>query len=302
MLARALVPVFVQHGFRVTATDIDLGEPTPWGPSGPRLARLDVRAETEVRAAVDAVRPDIVLHLAAETNLEVCEKDPAHARLTNAEATGHVAAACARRGARLVYISTAGVFDGRKAGPYTEDDQPRPINCYGRTKFDGERVVAESLPDHLIVRAGWMVGGPKAKDHKFVGRVLDQLRGGSTLIHAVDDKFGSPTYAPDFAATLIGLVRSTHTGTFHSVSECRRSRYEVARDIVGLLGRDDVTVRAVGSEFFERDYFAARPRSEVLANSRLRALGLNRMRPWPQPLADYLAPWLPELAGASVRG
>jgi dTDP-4-dehydrorhamnose reductase len=279
MLARALVPVFTEAGYQLTVTDIDLSDPAPWGPYGPQLERLDVRMASWVDDAVARLHPDVVLHLAAETDLETCEEVPEHARLTNAESTRHVATACARHGAKLVYISTA-----------------------GRSKLFGEHYVAELLSDYVVLRAGWMVGGPGLKDHKFVGRVIDQLRAGHKVIHAVGDKFGSPTYAPDFAATLIGLLGSTATGVLHSVSECRRSRYDVALDVVRALGRDDVEVREVSSDFFRGSFYAPRPYSEVLRNVRLREAGLNRMRPWPEPLADCLAPWMPELAGPAVLG
>ncbi|SDW70184.1 dTDP-4-dehydrorhamnose reductase [Amycolatopsis xylanica] len=301
MLARALVPVLLDAGFRVTVTDIDLSVPAPWGPGGPILSTVDVRVDSQVELAVRAAAPDVVLHLAAETSLEICENDPAHAMSTNAEAVRRVALSCRRNGARMVYISTAGVFDGEKDDPYTEADAPRPINWYGRSKAVGEEHVAGLLDGHHILRAGWMVGAPMAKDHKFLGRIVGQLKSGRTVLNAVGDKFGSPTYAPDFAATMLPILRGeVAPGLYHAVSEGRRSRYQIAREIVATLGRDDIEVREVDSAFFARDFFAPRPRSEVLSNTSLRAAGRNLMRPWPEPLADYLRPWQAEL-GTPLR-
>lgn len=298
MLGDALVPALLAAGHRVVASDIDLTEPRPWGAAGPALQAVDVRAAAEVDSHVRDVAPRVVMHLAAETSLEACERDPAHAAATNAHGTRHLAEACCRHDTPLVYISTAGVFGGEKSDAYVETDPPDPINWYGRTKADGEDHVRDIVRDHFIVRAGWMVGRPGGKDHKFIGRILGQIRAGQRVVHAVGDKFGSPTYAPDLAATLIAMLTTgAAPGTYHAVSETHRSRYDVATEVVAALGRDDVTVRAVDSTYFAQEFSAPRPRSEVLANARLRAAGRNLMRPWPQPLDEYLRPWQP-LVGA----
>jgi dTDP-4-dehydrorhamnose reductase len=301
MLSRPLVPAFAAAGWQVTATDIDLADRAPWGPSGPVLSELDVRRADDVADAIRQVRPQVVLHLAAETNLETCEADPEHAQLTNATGTLNVARACRAAGIRMVYVSTAGVYDGKSDVAYTEKDPPSPINWYGGSKAEGERYVQDEMLDYLIVRAGWMVGGPMAKDHKFVGKIVQQIRSGRTVIYAVGDKFGSPTYSPDFARTLITVLgENIPSGIYHSVSECWRSRYEIACEIVAMTGRDDITVKEVTSDFFLRDYCAPRPRSEVLRNAGLAAIGHNHMRPWPEPLAEYIQPWLAEI-GAVAR-
>jgi dTDP-4-dehydrorhamnose reductase len=146
-----------------------------------------------------------------------------------------------------------------------------------------------------------MIGGPMAKDHKFAGKIVEQIREGRTVIHAVGDKFGSPTYAPDFAKTLISLLGQPTSGLFHSVSECWRSRYQIACEIVAALGRDDIKVEEVGSDFFAKDYYALRPRTESLRNANLDAIGYNHMRPWPEPLPEYIAPWLDRIGGSLCR-
>ncbi|MBK7321542.1 MAG: sugar nucleotide-binding protein [Candidatus Microthrix sp.] len=144
-------------GHEVVATDINLTDRHPWGPAGPELGYLDVRDRHAIRDAFDAVRPDFVTHLAAETSLEFSDADPAHAYLTNATATKLIAQQCGRREIPIVYISTAGVFDGTKTGPYTEFDAPNPINTYGDSKWRGEREVRQfAMPLH---RAGRVDGG-----------------------------------------------------------------------------------------------------------------------------------------------
>jgi dTDP-4-dehydrorhamnose reductase len=287
MLGTHLVPALSAAGYDVACSDIDCEDSEPWGLDGPRLSRVDVTRLSELEDWLREVRPTVVCNLAAKTDLEWCELNPHEAWLTNAVGPSNVARICARSpGTRLVHISTAGVFDG-ESSEYVETDVPRPINEYGRSKFAGEWSVLAHLPESLIVRAGWMVGGPGGKDHKFVGRIIEHLRTGKSTIHAVVDKRGSPTYAPDFAVNLVALLDAKRTsGIFHMVSEGSVTRADVARQIVGALGAP-ATVKPVSSEYFHDDFPAPRPASECLTNERLRALGLNLMRPWPEPVDDY---------------
>lgn len=283
MLGSAVYPAFVAAGHDVVATDLE-----PREMAGLSMGRLDVRVHAEVADAVERSRPDLVLHLAAETDLEVCEADPDHAYLTNTIGTQNAAIECQAGGIPLVYISTAGVFDGEKEdGPYDEFDQARPINVYGRSKYEGELLVMRLVPRHFVIRAGWMVGGVD-RDHKFVAKVIDQLKAGATIIRAVTDKLGTPTYTQDFAKNLLELIETPFYGRYHMASLGEGSRYDVAQAIVEFFGRADVSVVPVTSEAFAEEYPAPRPRSEMMRNYMLDLRGLNRMRPWREALHDYL--------------
>lgn len=283
MLGSAVYPAFARAGHEVAATDL-VPRPAPGLPMG----LLDVRDHAAVRAATEDFRPNLILHLAAETDLERCETDRDHAYLTNALGTQNVALVAADLGVPLVYISTAGVFDGEKGDePYTEFDRPNPINAYGGSKYEGELIVRQTVARHYIVRAGWMIGG-KERDHKFVAKVVDQIRGGARVIHAVADKLGTPTYVEDFARNLLALVETPFYGLYHMTCEGTGSRLDVARAIVEYYGRADIEVMAVSSDFFAKEYFAPRPRSEMMRNYVLELRGLNMMRPWPEALRTYL--------------
>ncbi len=283
MLGSAVFPAFADAGHHVIATDLE-----PREVRGLPMGRLDVRDAAAVQESVKEVRPDLVLHLAAETDLETCEADPDHAYLTNTIGTHNVALACRERGATVVYISTAGVFDGEKTGgPYTEFDEPRPINVYGRTKFAGEIIVQRFVPGGFVVRAGWMVGGAD-RDHKFVAKVIDQLRDGARTIRAVTDKLGTPTYTHDFAQNLLELVGTPFHGLYHMACLGEGSRFDVAREIVAFYDRGDVEVIPVTSDAFAVEYPAPRPRSEMMRNYMLDLRGMNRMRPWQVALREYL--------------
>ena len=304
MLGSGLVPELVRAGHDVVATDIDLSVRNPWGPLGPTLGELDVRSWDAVKDAFAGVRPELVCHLAAETSLEYSDANEEHAYATNTLATKFVALECRRAAVPMVYISTAGVFDGNKRGAYHEWDDPNPLNVYGKTKYEGELMVERFAPEHYIVRAGWMVGGGARKDHKFVAKILRQIRDGRSTLYAVGDKLGTPTYVPDFAKTFLGLVASGSYGRYHMACEGEGSRYDVATKIVALLGRsDEIEVVEVDSDFFAADYPSVRPYSEIMRNLHLELQGLNTMRPWPVALAEYLRNEFAELvqgAGSDI--
>lgn len=290
MLGSALVPALARAGHAVQPTDIDLRQPRPWAtvaPSVPEMTKLDVRSRDDIAAAVRTYDPELIVHLAAETDVEICDARPDHAWETNALGTKHVALAALAAGVPLAYVSTAGVFDGKKDEPYIEYDAAYPINYYGKSKLEGERYVQTFLSRFYVVRAGWMVGGGP-KDHKFVAKMLDQLNAGAKKLYAVGDKLGTPTYAPDFAACFTDLIASGSYGLYHMACKGRGSRYDVARKIVQVLGRTDVEVVDVPSSYFADSYPTPRPRSEMMRNLMLDLQGMNTMRDWEVALEEYL--------------
>jgi dTDP-4-dehydrorhamnose reductase len=289
MLGSALVPAFVAAGHEVVATDLKPSVHPVWGSVGPELLPLDVRKRDDVTAAIALTEPQLVLHLAAETSLELSDANPDHAYQTNTISTKYVALACRRQGIPMVYISTAGVFDGEHEGAYTEFDRPNPINTYGASKYEGELIVRELLDEHYIVRAGWMVGGGPNKDHKFVSRILEQIRAGNNTLYAVGDKHGTPTYTTDFAMCLQGLIESELYGLYHMACEGAGTRYDVAAHLLTLLGRNDIELVNVDSDHFAQEFPSPRPRSEIMRNMALDLQGMNLMRPWREALGDYVA-------------
>lgn len=249
------------------------------------LRALDIRDPLAVRATVADVKPDLVLHLAAATDVDECERDHDLAFATNAIGTQNVALACRDAQCELVYISTAGVFWGDKPEPYTEFDEPGPANVYGHSKQAGERIVTSLLDRYFIVRAGWMVGGG-ALDKKFVGKIAEQLRAGRTQLRAVDDKWGSPTYAPDLLRTIKRLLGTGYHGLYHGVNRGSCTRYDVAVELAKILDRPDVEIEPVSSAHFPLP--APRARSEAMRNYKLELLGLDESPPWQEALREYV--------------
>ncbi len=253
------------------------------------LDSLDVRNADDVMRTIAEVRPSLVLHLAAETDLERCEREPAHAHRTNVAGTLNVALACKRYDIDLVYVSTAGLFDGKKTEPYTELDTPAPLNIYAKSKFEGEQVIQTVHRRHYIVRAGWMFGGWH-RDKKFVGKIAARCLelGDRAEIHAVSDEFGSPTYARDLLRIIRRLSESGSYGLYHAVNSGSASRYDVAVEIERALGTGSKVIPSTSASFTSP---VANPRSAVLRIHNLELLGFDPIRAWRKALGEYLANW-----------
>jgi dTDP-4-dehydrorhamnose reductase len=188
----------------------------------------------------------------------------------------------------LLYISTAGIFDGLQ-DTYDDWDDPNPLGHYARSKYAGEKFVVANLRRHLICRAGWMMGGGPRKDKKFVQKLMKQIKDGERELFVVDDKLGTPTYTRDFARNVQILLQKEFWGIYNMVCPGITSRLEVAQHLVELLGlREQIKVTAVPSSYFQQEYFAARPPSERLITAKLDLRQLNLMRDWRVCLAEYL--------------
>jgi dTDP-4-dehydrorhamnose reductase len=286
MLGNAVYPYFTSKYENVLASDKK--------PNGEWLMRLDVRDEVHLGNVFRDFKPEIVVHLAAETDLEYCEVNSEIAKDTNSLATKSIAKLSEEYGSTLIYISTAGVFDGLKDGFYTEQDQPNPIMVYGQTKYEGELHALKHCSKSFVVRAGWMMGGGRKNEKKFIYKILQQIEEGKKEIFAVIDRWGTPTYTYDFAMNLSVLLKTRQYGTYHMACEGKGTRYDVAKEILRICKRPDIKLTAVDSEFFKEEYFAPRPPSEMMLNDRLRKIGINYMRPWEISLQDYIENHFPD--------
>jgi dTDP-4-dehydrorhamnose reductase len=286
MLGKAMYEVF-SEAHETLATDIDLNE--PW------LSHLDVRNHEQVEQVIAEFKPTLILHLAALTDLEYCELNRKDAWMTNALGTENLAIIAARKDIKLVYISTAGIFDGNQ-DEYTDFDKPAPISYYAKSKHYGEEFVLRHVPRHFVFRAGWMMGGGIEKDKKFLKKIYDQIKAGTKELFVVDDKLGTPTYTYDFARGILHVSATEWYGLYNQVCSGSCSRLDVAREFVKLLHlEDEVKVTAVSSDHFKREYFVHRPTSEKLINLKLNARGMNVMRDWKVCLAEYSTVFLEDL-------
>lgn len=243
--------------------------------------RVDVRDQGAVRRLLRETRPEAVVNCAAFHRTEECEQRPEEAFGVNAVGALYVARACAEVGSLCVYISTDYVFDGQKGSPYTEQDEPRPVNVYGASKLAGEMLVRQSCPRWLIVRTAGLFGrtGSRAKGGNFVETILTKAAAGEHL-RVVDDQRISPTYTLDLARALGDLLREGITGLVHLTNGGSCTWYELALKAIELCGLE-ARVEAIASSHLPGA--ARRPRNSSLTSVRVPAL-----RPWPEALRAYL--------------
>lgn len=252
----------------------------------PSEREFDITDEAAVRAVVSAFaeRADgagVLVNAAAYTNVERAEDDAETAYRVNEHGPRLLAAAAREVGVRFVHVSTDFVFDGMKEGAYTEQDSPAPLSVYGASKLAGEIAVAEELPGALIVRTAWVFGPAGAN---FPTKVLE-LASRLPALTVVTDEHGSPTYTPDLAAGIVGLVDAEASGLYHLAGSGTCSRYEMALEILRLAGID-IPVEPVTSDAFPTK--AARPANSVLDCSKAAALGVV-MPEWHDALARFIA-------------
>jgi len=272
---------------QVLATDIDLN--TPW------LKFLDVRDWRGLEKTGLRFKPDLLINLAALTSLEYCERNPDDAYLTNGLGQENACLLANRLDIPVVFISTAGIFDGRKEF-YHDFDTPNPLSVYGKSKYYGELITRQMCKEHFVFRAGWMMGGGIKKDKKFINKIFKQIKSGRNKIQVVADKLGTPTYTVDFADSMFRLIGSGLFGLYNMVCPGSASRYEVAVEFIRCLGLEKkVEVEVVSSDFFKKEYFAPRPASEKLIDLKLTARKMMFMRDWKACLAEYALSFRKEL-------
>lgn len=290
MLGAAVFPQ-LSEGADVRASDLV--------PRAEWLSEIDVSNLDDFRKHVEDFKPDLLVNLAAQTDLEFCENNAELAWRSNALGAENGALIAVEREIPYVYISTAGIFDGGQDF-YNDYDAPNPLTIYAKSKLHGERFVQQYVRQHFVLRAGWMMGGGPSLDKKFINKIYSQVKSGATEIYAVTDKLGTPTYTVDFARGLQRVAESRNYGTYNQVCGGNGSRYDVASRFIDLLGVSDrVAVKPVTSEHFAAEYFAERPASEQLINDKLDARGMNVMRHWDDALADYVKVFREDLESAS---
>ncbi|MFZ5818696.1 MAG: SDR family oxidoreductase [Chloroflexota bacterium] len=195
---------------------------------------------------LDLVRPEAVIHTAANADVDACESAPDEAHRLNADLPGELAAACAERGVRLAHISTDAVFDGAKDGPYLETDPPNPLSLYARTKLDGERAVASVNPEAIIARVnffGWSLGGKRSLSEHF----FNNLSAGNQCDGFTDVWF-CPLFVGDLAAILVRMLEAGLSGLYHVVASESLTKYEFGLRIARQFGFDENLIRPISVE------------------------------------------------------
>lgn len=255
--------------------------------------QMDLTRPDSVRRAIRDAAPDIIVNAAGYTAVDKAESEPDLAMQVNAVAPGVMAEEARRLDALLIHYSTDYVFDGRNSEPYTEVDEPNPLNAYGKSKLEGERAIAASGCAHLILRASWIYSDHGAN---FVLTMLRLARERKEIV-VVDDQIGSPTWARALAQTsaeLLGKVRRTkeETGIYHLSASGYTSRYDFAKKIVEiareLSGKKEgwATVRPIKNA--EYPLPAKRPLNAATSKEKIKRVFGIEMPVWTEQLYSYL--------------
>lgn len=266
------------------------GPEGPW-PSGHDVIALDhaqlaVERRLEVLEAIEALRPQIVVHAAAWTAVDACELDPERAFAVNAMGTRHVAEGARRVRAHLVYLSTDYVFDGCGHRPYTEWDATGPASVYGRSKLGGEH---ELFPGSTVVRTAWVCGVGGANMVKTALR----LAGGDGPLRFVDDQRGSPSFTADLAPAVVTLALERLPGTYHVTNQGQATWFELVVAALVAAGHDPERVAPITTAELDPPRPAPRPAYSVLDNAALRAAGLPLLPDWHDGLERLIGALLP---------
>lgn len=240
---------------------------------------------------VERTAPETVIHCAAYTAVDRAEEEAALCHQVNAQATGAIAAACRRVGAKLIYLSTDYVFPGDGDAPYEVEAATGAQNVYGAAKLAGEEAVRAALTAYFIVRTSWVFGGV---GRNFIRSMMD-LANTHDRLTVVADQIGSPTYSVDLARLLADMAESRQFGVYHATNEGFCSWYDFAVEVFRQLGLS-VAVEPVSSAVYLTR--ARRPHNSRLSKRSLDAAGFRRLPPWQDAVRRYLA----ELAAIEAQG
>ncbi len=260
MLGQDLCPILEDIGCFVYEFDIDT---------------LDVTDEEQISVAIATIKPDVVIHAAAYTNVDKAEEERDLALKVNEQGTANVARACAKNDCVLVYISTDYVFDGEKNTPYVPSDSVNPINYYGLTKLKGEEAVKKYCEKYYIVRTSWLYGH---HGKNFVETMISLAE--DKELKVVNDQIGCPTWTVELANGIIKLIGSQKEyGIFHICGSGQTSWYGFAKEIFEQIGAKANLIECTTDEFKRP---ANRPKYSVMNNEKY-------CRDWKVALRDYLA-------------
>jgi dTDP-4-dehydrorhamnose reductase len=244
--------------------------------------QLDITRETDVRAAIETARPDVIINCAVTGDVDRCEREPDWATSVNTEGPRLLARACRDMGIEIVHVSTDYVFDGSKEGFYTEQDEPRPLSVYGHSKLAGEAAVWAEIERAYIIRTSWIFG---AGGRNFGSRVIEYARRGLE-IKCVTDQTSITTYAPDLARRIEEIINRGEHGLYHVTSTGATSWHDFAREALTRAGLGHIEIIPVTRADLRQ--LAPRPRNTAMKSLLSERLGLAPLRHWRDALPEFI--------------
>lgn len=242
---------------------------------------VDLSLEKEVTSYIEKIKPDAIIHCAAYTAVDQAEEDTEKCWDINVNGTKYLSNAAKSIKAKFMYISTDYVFNGEGDNPFKETDSPMPIGYYGKTKYEGEKVVQHILKEWFIVRISWVFG---INGNNFVKTML-RLSDTHKQLNVVGDQIGSPTYTFDLAKLLIEMIQSTEYGVYHATNEGFCSWAEFAKEIFKESNKN-VKVESISSEQYPTR--AVRPKNSRMTKSKLVKKGFTPLPTWEDAVKRYV--------------
>ncbi|TDT52016.1 dTDP-4-dehydrorhamnose reductase [Fonticella tunisiensis] len=242
---------------------------------------LDITDINKTYELIKEIKPDVVIHCAAYTNVDGAERDIDMAYKVNVIGAQNIASACLNVNSKMVYVSTDFVFDGTKNEPYIEFDIPNPLSVYGKSKLAGELIVKDILSKHFIVRTAWLYG---KNGNNFVKTML-KLSKEKDVIKVVNDQWGTPTSTVDLSRAILDLIKTDAYGTYHGSNKGQTTWYEFTKKIFEISGIN-TRIEPISTEELGRP--AARPKYSVMRNYMLELTIGDNFRDWEESLRDYL--------------
>jgi dTDP-4-dehydrorhamnose reductase len=247
---------------------------------GVDLPAVDITNKDQTEELILRIRPDVIVHCAAYTDVDRAEDEQEKCYKVNVSATRNIAEACKMIDAKMVYISSDYVFDGSGEKPHLENDPTNPINYYGFSKEKGEDITRELIDKYFIVRTSWLFGN---HGNNFVKKMLE-LAKTKNEIDVVYDQIGSPTYSSDLATTICEILQTAKYGVYHCVNEGYCSWYEFAKEIFNKA-KTNIIVNPIKSAAYPTK--AKRPLNSRLSKDMLEKNGFCRMQNWNKALDEY---------------
>jgi len=248
-------------------------------------SQFDITKPEIVRSILDQEAPDIIVHTAAYTDVDGCEKNADQAYAINTIGTQNLVNYCIGKDILFIYISSTGIYGTSKDDNYTEFDQVNPTTIHHKSKYEGEKVVQNHLHKYLILRTGWLYGGEKSHPKNFVYKRFLEATNQKTL-YSNKSQIGNPTYVIDFVKQIKLLIEHQQYGIFNCVNSANNiSRFDYVKKIVELF---DVKcdLKVAPSTMYTRA--APVSKNESAVNYKLDLLGLNIMGNWEESLSKYI--------------